>query len=312
MAMNKNEIIGYKDYYYDKYEYSRIGSNGGKLYEYYVANDLDKFFFNDKNCPFCGTTLKEVFVGTKSVTIGTELFFEGQVFECPKCSWWTYKTHFSDSDDSIDSIHADYTDTRYYAIAKKFDVTDKFLPIDVLKFELQKRKDILYDINPYKLEELCQDILKGIFDCEVLHVGQTGDGGKDLIVLNSNNPILVQIKRRQNPNSVELVKGIREFIGTLFIEDKRSGIYISTAERFSTGAKNTVTNLLKQRKLDYFKFIDYDKLCSMIDTTLPQVPRWKELVIDLYEDPQAHCYDTEEKIEELNIWRQKCREQYGL
>lgn len=23
--MNKNEIIGYKDYYYDKYEYSRIG-----------------------------------------------------------------------------------------------------------------------------------------------------------------------------------------------------------------------------------------------------------------------------------------------
>lgn len=23
--MNKNEIIGYKDYYYDKHEYSRIG-----------------------------------------------------------------------------------------------------------------------------------------------------------------------------------------------------------------------------------------------------------------------------------------------
>lgn len=43
--MNKNEIIGYKDYYYDKYEYSRIGPNGGTLHEYYVASDLEKFFF---------------------------------------------------------------------------------------------------------------------------------------------------------------------------------------------------------------------------------------------------------------------------
>ncbi len=111
---------------------------------------------------------------------------------------------------------------------------------------------------------------------------------------------MVQIKRRQNPSSVELVKGIREFIGTLFIEDRRSGIYISTAERFSAGAKNTVTNLLNQRKLDYFKFIDYDKLCSLIDTTLPAVPRWKEFVKFFYEDPQAHYYDTEEKINELN------------
>lgn len=310
--MNKNEIIGYKDYYYDKYEYSRIGPNGGTLHEYYVASDLEKFFFKDKNCPFCGTSLKEVFIGMKSGTMGTDLFYERQVFECPKCFWWTYKTHFSDSDDSIGSINADYTDTRYYAIAKKFDIADKFLPIDVLKYELQKRKDILYNIDPYKLEELCQDILKGIFDCEVLHVGQTGDGGKDLIVLASDDPILVQIKRRQNPNSVELVKGIREFIGTLFIEDRRSGIYISTAERFSAGAKNTVTNLLNQRKLDYFQFIDYDKLCSLIDTTLPSVPRWKEFVNFFYEDPQAHYYDTEEKINEWNISCQKIRKKYGL
>lgn len=154
--------------------------------------------------------------------------------------------------------------------------------------------------------------MKGIFDCEVLHVGQTGDGGKDLIVLDSDNPILVQIKCRQNPNSVELVKGIREFIGTLFIEDRRSGIYISTAQRFSAGAKNTVANLLMQRKLDYFEFIDYDKLCSMIDTTLPSVPRWKEFVKCLYEDPQAKYYDTEEKINELNECCKKIREKYGL
>lgn len=51
--------------------------------------------------------------------------------------------------------------------------------------------------------------------------GKTGDGSTDLIVLESDNPILVQIKRRQNPNHTELIKGIREFVGTLFIEGRR-------------------------------------------------------------------------------------------
>lgn len=36
--------------------------------------NLEKFFFKDKNCPFCGTSLKEVFVGMKSATMGTNFF----------------------------------------------------------------------------------------------------------------------------------------------------------------------------------------------------------------------------------------------
>ena len=118
--MKTNEIIDYYDYYYDKHEYSHRGKGHGTIYEDYVPSDLEKFFYNDKICPFCGTSLKQVFAGTQSATIGTELFLSGDVFECPKCKWWTYKTHFVDSDDNMDSIHAIYTNTRYYAITKKF------------------------------------------------------------------------------------------------------------------------------------------------------------------------------------------------
>ncbi len=49
--------------------------------------------------------------------------------------------------------------------------------------------------------------------------------GKDLIVLESDSPILVQVKRRKNPDHVELIKGVREFVGTLYIENERKGIY---------------------------------------------------------------------------------------
>lgn len=43
----------------------------------------------------------------------------------------------------------------------------------------------------------------------------------------------------------------------------------------------------------------------MIDTTLPQVPRWKEFVKCFYKNPQAIYYDTEEKIDKLNVECQK-------
>lgn len=301
--MKTNEFIGYYDYYYDKHEYSHRGKGHGTIYEDYVPSDLEKFFYNDKICPFCGTSLKQVFAGTQSATIGTELFLSGDVFECPKCKWWTYKTHFVDSDDNMDSIHAIYTDTRYYAITKKFNIDDKNLPIDVLTSELQKRTDLLYHIDPYKLEELSQSILKGIYDCQVHHVGKTGDGGIDLIVLDGDDPILVQIKRRQNPNHVELVKNVREFVGTLFIEGKRRGIYISTADKFSKGSKETADKLLRQRKLDYFELIDYQKLCSLIKTSTSSNNIWQTLVEPFYTNPTAHYYDTEDSIQELNSKR---------
>ena len=184
-----------------------------------------------------------------------------------------------------------------------FNIDDKNLPIDVLTSELQKRTDLLYHIDPYKLEELSQSILKGIYDCQVHHVGKTGDGGIDLIVLDGDEPILVQIKRRQNPNHVELVKNVREFVGTLFIEGKRRGIYISTADKFSKGSKETADKLLRQRKLDYFELIDYQKLCSLIKTSTSSNNIWQTLVEPFYTNPTAHYYDTEDSIQELNSKR---------
>lgn len=310
--MNRNELISYNDYYFDKYEYTQIGIGPNSLHVDQPANDIEKFFFKSTTCPFCGTILKEVFHGSQSDSIGTDLYMSGEVLECPTCSWWTYKTHFCDSCYSNGSYNAICTDTRHYAIAKKFNIDDKAIPLNVLKHELQNHKNLLYDINPYKLEDLCQDILKHYYDCDVLHVGISGDGGKDLIVLDSDEPILVQIKRRHNPNTVELLNGVREFVGTLFIENSRRGIYISTAQRFSKGSKNTIKKVLNERKLDYFEFIDYNKLCSLIDMTPLAAPKWKEFVKPFYENPRATCYDTEEEINKLHAHYKKLEEQYDI
>lgn len=260
-----DNIIGYYDYYYDEYNYAYVGKGAGKLLVDKEPNDIQKFFNNNNVCPFCSTKLEKVFLGYYSEPRGRDIFEKGEVLECPKCNWWTYKTRFLEETDLDDSVQALYWDAKYYGISKKYDISDKMIPIEALTMELKKKPEILYGINPYKLEQLSQEILKGVYDCEVHHVGKTGDGGIDLIVLESNEPILVQVKRRENPEHVELVKGVREFVGTMFIENRRKGIYISTAKSFSKGAKDVTEKLLNDRKLDYFELIDYDKLCSLID-----------------------------------------------
>ena len=108
-------------------------------------------------------------------------------------------------------------------------------------------------------------------------------------------PILVQVKRREKSNHVELVKGVREFVGTLFIEDKRKGIYISTAKSFSKGSKKIAKKLLDNRKLDYFELVDYDKLCYFIGD-MEEKKHWSRLVEYFYEKENASIYDSEKAI----------------
>lgn len=293
--MEKQTITGYYDYYVDKYEYTN--KNGSIIIDK-PASDVVRFFSTKNRCPFCNTQLETVFVGTKTATLGNELVLNGEVFECPKCTWWMYNSKFSDSDDCFDSVHAVHTNSKYYGIAQSYDIKDKELPINVLNIELAKRPELVYKIHHRKLEELAQDILKGVYNCEVKHVGQTGDGGIDLIILDSDTPILVQVKQRQNPEHTELVKGVREFVGTLFIEDQRKGIYLSTAKKFSKGSTDVAKRMIDSRKLDYFELIDYDILERLI-LARPSEKIWKSLVQPYYESSgiaRSVIFDTPEKI----------------
>lgn len=303
--MAPQEIIGYHDHYKDVYEHSII--NGKKQIDR-PANDVARFFSNEQSCPFCKTNLVTTFLGSRHTAIGVDLSLTGEVQECPNCGWWTLKTHFSEENDGANT-HSIYTDTKYYGISKSFRVDDNDLPIHVLNTELIQKPDLLYAITPRKLEELVQDILRGIYDCEVLHVGKRGDGGKDLVVLNSDSPIFVQVKQRQSPNHVELVKGIRELVGTMYIEDARKGIFVSTAKRYSRGSINTAQQLLDSRKLDYFDLIDYDKLCQLIANRPVEKP-WKPLVQEFYTDSHASVLDTPEKIQDMYAAIKELEEMY--
>ena len=108
--------------------------------------------------------------------------------------------------------------------------------------------------------------LKGVHNCEIIHCGKTGDGGIDLKIINSDKPILVQVKRRteSRANFAEPIKDVREFLGAMVGESEK-GIYVTTANKFSKQTKNTIEKKINSKIVTQFDLVNFDALISLFN-----------------------------------------------
>jgi len=97
-----------------------------------------------------------------------------------------------------------------------------------------------------------------------MHCGRSHDGGVDLIMIDSDNPTLIQVKRRQNPDYVESVSVIREFLGALLINRSKKGIFVSTSNHYSKETIKTIDMILKENIVTRFELVDFKKFTEMI------------------------------------------------
>ncbi|MBP7077631.1 MAG: restriction endonuclease [Bacteroidales bacterium] len=157
------------------------------------------------------------------------------------------------------------TDVKIFTAIKNLEDRKKEKAIKQLINEIQNNKNKMYSINPQKLEILAQYVFSAYFNCEVEHVGKSHDGGIDLLVVNSDKPILVQVKRRSRNDVVESVSTIRDFLGAMYINNNYNGIVVSTAKRFSKDSKKIITSLLEENRLEYFEIFDFNRFVSILD-----------------------------------------------
>lgn len=277
--MNK-VILDYSTYITDFHEYGTTGpiKNINKK-DYKVPNDYKLFFSRRAYCPFCNQDATRVFHDLTSMTFGRDFFTTFTIWECDKCGWWEGFIHNIEEDDLMDEVNRYTEKTLIHSIIRTFNVEDKNLPVQTLLNVLEEEKNVLYHIDPYKLEELAQYVFSSFYNCEVKHVGKTGDGGIDLLIIDSDDPILVQVKRRERSNRVELVSTVRDFLGAMFIENSQRGIILSTAKRFSKGSVDVQQNLLNEKRLDYFELVDFEGFCSMLNVIKKDdIKPWKSAV----------------------------------
>ncbi len=240
---------------------------------YFLA---DKRFFKKgtSKCKFCKSQLD---IPHKLIEQNSGAFDNIEVvYDCLHCGWWYYSY-----DESMYVGEGGFyqTGTYLWGLLRKYSEKAKDLPLTTLRNELKKKPEIIYQLHPTKFEELVGSVFRDFYNCEVKHVGKTNDGGIDLILVRSDSDTIIQVKRREKPNSTEGVSVIRELIGTIQLSEKRNGIFVTSAEKFSTQATKTSEKAKKLNLVDKLELIDYNRFIDMMGLVSSKIERpWTNLI----------------------------------
>lgn len=220
----------------------------------------NKEFFRAKllaQCAFCETPLVQPHYQSP-----TETGVERVVKECPNCGWWQLKHEVI----LPGGVMGEDVSKGFFlnGIVRRFDVSDKYLPLGALLQEVQKRKEILYRIAPKKMEELVAYVFSEFYACEVVHCGRSHDGGIDLVLVAADEPVLVQVKRRETPSHVEAVSTVREFLGAVMLNQRQQAILVSTADHFSREAEQAARKAENLALLTRFELVDMKNFIEML------------------------------------------------
>ena len=133
-----------------------------------------------------------------------------------------------------------------------------------MKNYLAKNYDDIYKIHHKKMEELVADLLCEHFHCKAHLVGQANDGGADVILIEADEPIIIQVKRRTRNGKFESASQIRELIGATLLKDSSQCIFVTTADHFSRQAIVARDDALRKNIVKRFDLIDYHKLADIL------------------------------------------------
>ena len=204
-----------------------------------------------------------------------------RVWSCT-CGWWDILKEGNSGRDSIEPIY--YFDPIWcHGILKSFDVKDTNLPIQALRSELKKRQDILYNMHHKKMEDLVASVFSDFYGkCKAYVCGKSHDEGIDIILVEGDQPIAIQVKRRQKPGKVEPVNLIREFLSAIQLKDISIGLYVTNSDKFSEPAKRTAELAIEKGLAQKIELIDKYRFIDILKETEPlNEEPWKKYLNEL-------------------------------
>lgn len=224
-----------------------------------LTQQLYRYWNQQANtCPYCTGKLISEHV------IDPEEF----LLVCPNCTW---NCAIRESGGPFSGLHF-----IHLSILRAFDIKNREEALGALASELLLNWERVRDLHPKKMEQFVAAVLKGILDCETRWVGQSHDGGIDVIALIDDHPLAVQVKRRSNHDSVEGVQIVREFCGSLLLSDYQRGMIISTADHFSTVAQKSAQKLLAKSILTSLHLVNCGELYEMFKLIQRDYDTWHE------------------------------------
>ncbi len=155
---------------------------------------------------------------------------------------------------------------------REFAVDGSSVPIQSISRHLARNSTDLKAISPKTLELVVGSAFKEVMDCEAIHVGGPNDHGIDLILLDGERRYVVQVKRRESPDSAEAVSGIREFVGAMVIAQAVRGIFVTTAPKFSQQAKEAANKAEQTSLIERIELFDSSRLVDLLKLAVAKEP----------------------------------------
>ncbi|MBL3601863.1 MAG: restriction endonuclease [gamma proteobacterium endosymbiont of Lamellibrachia anaximandri] len=231
------------------------------------------FFLKNKGyCRYCGiemlSPINEVEDG------GGRYDHVHRVHQCHECSWWweeEYEDIYIGGGDRLTK------ERKRFGILKRYDVDDIEIPMNTLRGVLSQDNSLLYHLHPTKFEKLVGSVFRDHLDCEVRHLGRTGDGGIDLLLIQGEKQTVIQVKRRSNKSATEGVAPIRELIGAMILRGNKNGVFVTTANTFSGPAKSAASLAPKKTSdIEKIELVDCGSLIELLNLTMPKISApWK-------------------------------------
>jgi len=216
-----------------------------------------------------------------------------RVRSCPECGWWV----------SENTALIEVTGKRSYdsytllrrACLREFAIIDEEAPVEALRLHLSRHPEELNRISPKKLESLVGSVFADYLSCEAVHVGGPGDGGYDLILLAGDTPLLVQVKQRLDPQKAEPVSLIREFIGALVLAEAKSGVFVTSAARFSRASQEAARRV-PGTVIERLELVDASKLLDILKLSAGSVDPWRLYAHSLADGEQVLTKPNDPKL----------------
>lgn len=148
---------------------------------------------------------------------------------------------------------------------KEFDSRNEVPSLSQLSVVINQNRDRLYTMDPTRFEVFVGSILRDFYQCEVHHVGRSGDDGIDLIVIVGENPLMVQVKRRTKSHSTEGIEVVKLLFASVFGQGGNSAMVVTTASRFSRPSHTWIANPQLRDLKFQMQLVDVNSLMSMIN-----------------------------------------------